>query len=69
MIYCFADWRIRWSPLVYSVDASLEGYGIVQSHWHIDHVKSVGRVPERTRYRLNADSARWCALSAAGFRL
>ena len=69
MIFCYADWALKWSPLVYCVDASLTGYGIVQSRWDAQNLKKVGRVSERTRYRLNGEAARWSALSAAGFRL
>ena len=69
MIYCFADWQLRWTNMVYSVDSSLHGFGIVKSIWEEDDVKAVGRVPERMRYKLDGEQARWCALSAAGFKL
>ena len=55
--------------MVYSVDSSLHGFGIVKSTWNVEDVKLVGRVAEKMRYKLDGEQARWSALSAAGFSL
>ena len=52
MIFVASRWDLQWSDVVYSVDASLSGYGIVKSKWSLADVRRVGRVGERSRYKL-----------------
>jgi hypothetical protein len=69
MIFVASRWDLQWSDVVYSVGASLSGYGIVKSKWSLADVRRVGRVDERSRYKLGATSARSSALHLAGFVL
>jgi hypothetical protein len=69
MIFVASRWDLQWSNVVYSVDASLSGYGIVKSKWSLADVRRVGRVDERSRYKLGATIARSSALHLAGFVL
>jgi hypothetical protein len=62
MIFVASRWDLQWSDVVYSVDASLSGYGIVKSKWALSDVRQVGRVDERSRYKLGATNARSSAL-------
>ena len=69
MIFVISSWRDQWSNVLYRMDASLTGYGTVKSVWGINDVRDVGRVPERARYRIGAESARASALHCGGFLL
>ena len=67
MAFVVSYWRQPWSPLVYAVDSSLTGFGVVKSRWTVDDVRQVGRVGERSRYRLGPTAARPHALQLGGF--
>ena len=67
MLFVASFWEWQWSNTVYAVDASLSGYGVVQSWWSLDKVREVGRVNERSRYRLGAETARRHALERGVF--
>jgi hypothetical protein len=69
MVFVVSDWWWQWSTHVFSVDASLSGYGIVKSIWDLGDVREVGRTSERSRFRLGGVSARSAALNSAGFVL
>ncbi|CAK0823925.1 unnamed protein product, partial [Prorocentrum cordatum] len=68
MYFLESDWWLPWNPMVQQSDASLHGYGLARAFWPQELVESVGRVPERARFRRRcAHSAREAALCAAGF--
>ncbi|CAK0868534.1 unnamed protein product, partial [Prorocentrum cordatum] len=68
MYFLESDWWLPWNPMVQQSDASLHGYGLARAFWPQELVESVGRVPERARFRRRcARSAREAALCAAGF--
>ncbi|CAE7279311.1 unnamed protein product [Symbiodinium natans] len=68
MIFLHADWARPWNTYVTATDSSLEGFGVVSSHWQQHEVASAGRNLERARFRkLGSHSARASALTAAGF--
>ncbi|CAK0809789.1 unnamed protein product [Prorocentrum cordatum] len=70
MYFLESDWWLPWNPLVQQSDASLHGYGLARAFWPRELVESVGRVPERARFRRRcAHSAREAALCAAGFSM
>ncbi|CAK0831182.1 unnamed protein product [Prorocentrum cordatum] len=70
MYFLESDWWLPWNPLVQQSDASLHGYGLARAFWPRELVESVGRVPERARFRRRcARSAREAALCAAGFSM
>ena len=48
---CYADWTREWNTLVSASDASLGGFGICTRQLPKDLVGSIGRVPERERFR------------------
>ena len=48
---CFADWAREWNTLVSASDASLSGFGVCTSLLPQNVVGSIGRVPERERFR------------------
>ncbi|CAK0879749.1 unnamed protein product [Prorocentrum cordatum] len=64
-----ADWDARWLLGVYQSDASLDGVGLAYSVWGPKDVGRVGRVTERSRYRLVAEAARQRAVEAAGLQV
>ena len=64
-----SSWITPWSPVAYMVDASLTGYGIQSANLGSQTVGSIGRVRERSRWRLGAEQARACSLEAAGYAL
>jgi hypothetical protein len=55
--------------MVFSVDASLHGFGISSSIWDREDVAAVGRIREKTRWKLGAEKARQHAIQAAGFAM
>ena len=66
LIFCEADWRRQWNPLVGSSDASLTGFGVCTSFWPPEEVRAAGRMPERERFRRRGPhSARESALEEA----
>ncbi|CAK0856481.1 unnamed protein product, partial [Prorocentrum cordatum] len=68
MYFLESDWWLPWNPMVQQSDASLHGYGLARAFWPRELVESVGRVPERARFRRRcAHSAQEAALCAAGF--
>ncbi|CAE7489577.1 unnamed protein product, partial [Symbiodinium natans] len=68
MIFLHADWARPWNTYVTATDSSLEGFGVVSSHWQQHEVASAGRNLERARFRKQGShSARTSALTAAGF--
>jgi hypothetical protein len=67
MILVSAEWDWQWTSHVFSVDASLSGYGVVKALWDIEDVRTVGRVSERSRYKLGGTQARAHAMHSAGF--
>ena len=69
MILVSAEWDWQWTPHVFSVDASLSGYGVVKPLWGVEDVRAVGRVSERSRYKLGGTQARAHATHAAGVAL
>ncbi|CAK0828541.1 unnamed protein product, partial [Prorocentrum cordatum] len=70
MYFLESDWWLPWNPLAQQSDASLHGYGLARAFWPRELVESVGRVPERARFRRRcAHSAREAALCAAGFSM
>ncbi|CAK0795767.1 unnamed protein product, partial [Prorocentrum cordatum] len=70
MYFLESDWWLPWNPMVQQSDASLHGYGLARAFWPRELVESVGRVPERARFRRRcAHSAREAALCAAGFSM
>ena len=70
MYFLESDWWLPWNPMVQQSDASLHGYGLARAFWPQELVESVGRVPERARFRRRcAHSAREAALCAAGFSM
>ncbi|CAK0860615.1 unnamed protein product [Prorocentrum cordatum] len=70
MYFLESDWWLPWNPMVQQSDASLHGYGLARAFWPQKLVESVGRVPERARFRRRcAHSAREAALCAAGFSM
>ena len=67
MAFLVSSWCLRWSPQVYSTDASLSGWCVSTSWWPSEVVKSTGRRRERGRFRaMPGTSARASALAAAG---
>ena len=50
--YLVSDWSSPWNRMVFSSDASEEGYGVTASIWPERWVKSVGRERERDRFLL-----------------
>ena len=64
-----ASWTTPWSPVAYMVDASLTGYGIQSADLGSQIVGDIGRVKERSRWRLGAEQARARSLEAAGYAL
>ena len=60
--FAFSVWSVPWKSQVYQTDASLSGWSVSICFWNVGSVKSVGRVPERARYRLGAGAARSHAL-------
>ncbi|CAK0833049.1 unnamed protein product, partial [Prorocentrum cordatum] len=70
MYFLESDWWLPWNPMVQQSEASLHGYGLARAFWPQELVESVGRVPERARFRRRcAHSAREAALCAAGFSM
>ncbi|CAK0901058.1 unnamed protein product, partial [Prorocentrum cordatum] len=70
MYFLESDWWLPWNPMAQQSDASLHGYGLARAFWPQELVESVGRVPERARFRRRcAHSAREAALCAAGFSM
>ena len=67
MVLAFAHWDRPWSNMVYSTDASEDGFGITVAEWDIADVGLIGRVSEKSRWKLGAERAREGALVAAGF--
>ena len=47
-----AHWRLPWCTTVSASDACETGYGVVESSWPESEVSEVGRLDERSRYRL-----------------
>ena len=58
MIYLSCPWWHRWLPGVYSSDASEAGYGVTYRLSSRALIGKLGRVAERSRYRLGAGAAR-----------
>ena len=69
MVFASARWTDPWSPKVYACDSSLTGFGIQSAVWDSETVAQVGRVKEKSRWRLGAESARHKSLEAAGYLL
>ena len=67
MWFLRAPWSRPWSTEVYQVDASTYGWGISASSWTSSEVAAVGRVSERSRYRLGVGTAREHASGQAKF--
>ena len=42
----------RWQPEVYAADACESGYGVVIADMPLNFVSQHGRVPERSRFRM-----------------
>ena len=69
MSFLHSDWDARWLRGVYRSDASLDGFGLAYSLWDPEDVGRAGRVAERSRHRLGAETARRRAVEAAGLQL
>ena len=67
---CRADWDRQWNTLVSASDASLSGFGVCTRHLDREVVATIGRLPERERFRRGCvGGARASALAAAGEEL
>ncbi|CAK0791289.1 unnamed protein product [Prorocentrum cordatum] len=64
-----SSWTRPWTPVVYSSDASLHGYGVAEACFGTETVAEIGRVSELARWRLGAGLARQHAFECAGFLL
>ena len=62
-----SDWWLPWSSGVHAFDASLYGYGVSYSEVDVQTVAEIGRVPEKSRFRLGSSNAREHAARTAGF--
>ena len=69
MIYLSSSWRHPWLPGVYASDASESGYGVTYRLAPRETVADLGRVPERSRYRLKAGAARAHAAESLGLAI
>eukprot|EP00959_Pyramimonas_sp_CCMP1952_P441480 9242252-Pyramimonas_sp.AAC.1 len=58
MVMLESSWTRPWTPVVYSSDASLYGYGVAEACFGTEAVAEVGRVSELARWRLGAGLAR-----------
>ena len=67
-VFVHSCWEIPWNPYVQSSDASEYGWGMSGSFWTREKVGSIGRVPERARFKRKAGvAARENAFAQAGF--
>ena len=69
LIYAEGCWDWKWSSHIYMFDSSLTGYSISSSEVSAERVGAVGRVHEKSRWRLGAEQCREKSLSAAGYCL
>ena len=69
MIFAQGSWGWAWSPKAYMFDSCLTGFSISSSVVPPEKVGEIGRIQERSRWRLGAEKARTAALTAAGFAM
>ena len=69
MIFAEGSWAWAWSPKAYMFDSCLAGFSISSSVVPPEKLGEIGRIQERSRWRLGAEKARTAALTAAGFAM
>ena len=69
LIFAEGSWGWAWSPKAYMFDSCLTGFSISSSVVPPEKVGEIGRIQERSRWRLGAEKARTAALTAAGFAM